>query len=278
LGLVVGKPKSQDGKSLFWVKTFFAQGEFMKHTTKSAILWLSAIITVIAITSGCGDKSDPLGTNPIYGNPIEEIIETTEEAPPADNGEDGDPTEEIIETTEEAPPADNGEDSDPTEEIAEPSEEPDPPTNEEPIEMVPLFDTLTALGLWLKTQPPNTAETPYKITLIASGISNLNTTLAAAPDKYVHIDFTGNTMTTIPSNFLQRCDTLAGLTIPDNVTKIESYAFYDCGNLTTVIFEGVITINNFSSICTFSGDLRTKYFIGSKGKYTRTTGSAWSKQ
>jgi hypothetical protein len=324
----------------------------MKHTTKSVILWLSVIIAVIAIISGCGDKSDPLGANPIYSNPTEEappadnegdgdpseeiiesteepppadneedgdpskeIIEPTEEAPPADNEEDGDPSEEIIEPTEEAPPADKGEDGDPIEgitepteeapptdnegdgdpieEIIEPTEEPPPednesdgdsieeppPATEEPFETVPLFNTLTALGLWLKTQPPNTAETPYKITLTASGITDLKTTLAAAPDKYVHIDFTGSAMTTIPSYFLQSCNTLAGLTIPNSVTKIENYAFYGCDSLTAVIFESVITTGNFGSTGTFPGDLRTKYLIGGKGTYTRTNGSnSWSKE
>ena len=61
------------------------------------------------------------------------------------------------------------------------------------------------------------------------------------------------------------------VTIPNSVTSIEPYVFYECSNLTSVTFQGTIASNNFDG---FPGDLDDKYLAkdGGPGTYKRFVG------
>jgi hypothetical protein len=118
----------------------------------------------------------------------------------------------------------------------------------------PTFDgTIDTLDVWLDSQSPNTPATPFTVELNIDDegdFATLFTTLNNATDKYVYLDLTGSTVTTIPENAFytqtppyKGCATLTGITIPNGVTTIGNYAFAGCTSLPSVtIPEGVTTI------------------------------------
>ena len=113
---------------------------------------------------------------------------------------------------------------------------------------VSVFNDITALGTWLTSQDANTADTAYTVKLNVSDITNIVTTLKSATDKFVYLDLSGSTITTIPDNAFSEgspiptgCATLTGITIPDGVTSIGNSAFYNCANLASVIIPGSVT-------------------------------------
>jgi hypothetical protein len=81
-----------------------------------------------------------------------------------------------------------------------------------------------------------------------------------------------------------RNTSLISITIPDTITSIGDYAFYDCKILASITFKGTIPSSSFGNYNTFPGDLRTKFYAidkadGTPGTYTRTSGStSWTKQ
>jgi hypothetical protein len=108
---------------------------------------------------------------------------------------------------------------------------------------------ITELGTWLTSQPANTVETPFTVKLNVNDISNIKTTLNAAPDKYVYLDLSGSAIITIPENAFYdtstspaaRCTTLVGIIIPDSVTSVGSRAFYYCTSLASVTIPDSVT-------------------------------------
>ena len=158
--------------------------------------------------------------------------------------------------------------------------------------------SITELGTWLTSQPANTADTAYRVVLNVNDISNIRTTLNAAPNKYVYLDLSGSTITTIPefafntgptgNPALTGCTTLTGIILPNSVTSIGDRAFQRCTSLTSVTFAGTIpssglSQNAFNGI----GDLRAKFYAtnasnGTPGTYTTTApvgeNSVWTKQ
>jgi len=122
----------------------------------------------------------------------------------------------------------------------------------------PIFTSTAELDTYLKSKPANTTTTPYIVALnvnnSSSGLSNSSyyTSLAAVlrtnNTKYVYLDLSGSTITTIPSNAFYAtrpinigCATLTGITIPDSVTSIEGNAFYECSNLTSITIPNSVT-------------------------------------
>jgi hypothetical protein len=152
--------------------------------------------------------------------------------------------------------------------------------SEIPIETV---DTLEAN---LSSKSPNTKNTPYTVRM---GIKNGNefitliSTLNNNPDKYVYLDLSGSTITTIPNGaFLGSapCRTLTGIILPDSVTSIEDLAFFSCTNLISVTFKKANTVIDTDSFfgC---GSLQAAYVAGGVGTYTTTApvdnSSTWTK-
>jgi hypothetical protein len=109
------------------------------------------------------------------------------------------------------------------------------------------FTTVTAFGTWLSAQPANTADTAYTVRLNVDDITNLSTTLYNAADKYVCLDLSGSTFTSIEDHAFLNCTSLTGVTIPDSVTSIGDYAFRGCINLESVIIpDSVTSIGNYA--------------------------------
>jgi uncharacterized protein (UPF0248 family) len=94
-----------------------------------------------------------------------------------------------------------------------------------------------------------------------------------------------NSVTSIGVNAFSSCTSLTNVTIPNSVASIGDGAFAWCISLTSVMFQGTISLGNFSDNNPFPGDLRAKFYAtnsnyGTSGMYTRPNGSSgtWTKQ
>jgi hypothetical protein len=98
----------------------------------------------------------------------------------------------------------------------------------------------------------NTAADPYVVTLNVADLSgnySISGSVGAAlydnRTKFVSIDLSGSTFTSIGISALAACSNLAAITIPDSVTSIGNNAFYGCSGLASVdIPDSVISIGN----------------------------------
>ena len=159
------------------------------------------------------------------------------------------------------------------------------------------FTSISDMRNWLAAQPENTAETAYTVMLNVSTLrggyasdgssetyGNAGNALNLNKTKYVNLDLSGSTITSIERKAFMECTSLTGITIPSSVTGIGSVAFWRCTNLTSVTFQGTIASNDFSYNRSFYGDLRKKYLAtgGGIGTYTTTAPvserSVWTKQ
>jgi hypothetical protein len=146
---------------------------------------------------------------------------------------------------------------------------------------------------WLNNQPDGVVYAgkvalEYKGTMPANTSINISSgTKGIAINAFYNC--TGLTSVTIPNSVISirnaffGCTGLTSITIPDSVTSIGNYAFTNCTNLTSVMFQGTISSDNFG-IITFViehtiTDLRAKYLAGGIGTYTRPNGSdTWTKK
>jgi len=147
-----------------------------------------------------------------------------------------------------------------------------------------VFNSITALGDWLSSQPANTAATAYTVALNVNDLGgdsetpgSLGYVLQANSSKYVSINLSGSTITSIGGGTFYKCTRLTNITIPNSVTSIGERAFENCTSLASVTFQGTISSSNFDST-SFPGDLRDKYLANGIGTYTRAGGSTWTKQ
>jgi len=88
-----------------------------------------------------------------------------------------------------------------------------------------------ALKEYLDSQPANRSDKPIKVSMVANElmIPKIRDVLESL-GKYVSLNLTGNALTTIPYYAFQKCK-LVSITIPDSVTSIGEWAFYDCTSL-----------------------------------------------
>jgi hypothetical protein len=120
---------------------------------------------------------------------------------------------------------------------------------------VTTFTSIADLAAWLSSQPANTAATTYSVTLTGvnlganSGWSSLRSAIGTS--KYVSLDLSGCTGTAIPyvasssGNFYNA--KLTGIVLPETLTTIGAYAFYNCVSLVTVnIPASVTSIGNYA--------------------------------
>jgi uncharacterized protein YjdB len=108
--------------------------------------------------------------------------------------------------------------------------------------------TPATLASHLASLPANTTTNPHNITLKVTSedeFATIKSSLLAETSKYVYLDLSGSSITTIPSNsFLSYPDyltSLVGINIPSGVTSIGIDAFQFCFNLTSVIIPNTVT-------------------------------------
>jgi len=100
------------------------------------------------------------------------------------------------------------------------------------------------LEFYLSAQPNNTATTAYYIWLSigTNDFMKLSTIIGNMPNKYVYLDLSGSTITSIPTQAYLGFPNLTGITIPDSVTSIGEFAFSDCTSLTSINIPDSVTI------------------------------------
>jgi len=107
-----------------------------------------------------------------------------------------------------------------------------------------VFTTISSFRTWLSTQSANTATTAYTAKLNVSDLGgdyntsgSVGNALYANNTKYVNLDLSGSTMTSIGNYAFGLCGNLTSVTIPNSVTYIDYYssnAFGSCTNLITI--------------------------------------------
>ena len=128
------------------------------------------------------------------------------------------------------------------------------------------FTSIADMKAWLASQPDNTPSTPYTIKLNVSdlgGSATANASVGRAlrdnPTKYVILDLSGSTFTSIGANAFgtgnagyggqasEAAQTLVGVIIPNTVTTIGSSAFRGCAHLTSVTFAATSKVTSIGS-------------------------------
>jgi hypothetical protein len=110
------------------------------------------------------------------------------------------------------------------------------------------FTSISAFNAALADTPPNTRATAYNVNINIGnlgGVYNTSGSLGRAlrdnNTKYVNINLTGSSITSIPDNSFRYCSSLAGVTIGGSVVSIGTYAFSESG-LTSVTIGNSVTV------------------------------------
>jgi len=108
------------------------------------------------------------------------------------------------------------------------------------------FTSIADMAAWLSAQPANTPASAHTVKLNVSDLGGDSDTsgsagyvLRANSDKYVNLDLSSSTMTSIGDNAFWGCR-LTSITIPNSVTSIGGFAFSG-KSLTNVIIPDSIT-------------------------------------
>jgi len=111
-----------------------------------------------------------------------------------------------------------------------------------------VFNSIAAFRTWLSGQPDNTAATAYTVKLNVNDLGgnvetsgSLGYVLRANNSKYVSLDLSGSTITSIGDIAFAGCTSLTGIIIPNNVTSIGYNAFSGCTGLTGVTIPNSVT-------------------------------------
>ena len=107
------------------------------------------------------------------------------------------------------------------------------------------FDSIDAFETWLNKQSQNTPATAYIVKLNVSDLGATTTNGNELSDIfyrglnfYIYLDLSGSTITTIP-DYTFRDAELTGITIPNSVTSIGDWAFFQCTSLTNVTIPNI---------------------------------------
>jgi uncharacterized protein YjdB len=154
---------------------------------------------------------------------------------------------------------------------------------------------------WNSSDPAiATVSTRGLVTAMSSGSTTITaatdddkiikTALQEASNKFVILDLSVSTITTIPNQAFRSCTSIVSVIIPNSVTYIGSSAFNYCTSLVSVTFQGTIS-GGYGTTWGFgwdvfdgSDDLRNKFFAtdptnGTPGTYTRASGgTTWMLQ
>jgi len=118
-----------------------------------------------------------------------------------------------------------------------------------------IFTSIADFERWLEIQTPNTPESPYHVKLNVSSLgvfdspsgvaakSLLGSVLQTYGDRYVKLDLSGSTLTSIVEKAFYNCGSPISVTLPNNAsfTSISKEAFSSCDNLTSVIIQNNVT-------------------------------------
>ena len=103
------------------------------------------------------------------------------------------------------------------------------------------FTSIADMAAWLNDQPANNAASAHTIELNISGNlgGDINTPgsvgyVLKGSGKYVNLDLSGSTITSIEDGAFWVCTSLTNITIPNSVTNIGETAFYYCESLTAI--------------------------------------------
>jgi hypothetical protein len=101
---------------------------------------------------------------------------------------------------------------------------------------------------YLDKQPANSPDKPIKVSMKANDLMiNRIVEVLFLSEKYVSLDLSRSSMTTIPAEVFFQFESLVGIIIPDSVTSIGDNAFQYCYRLTSVTFASNIPSNGFAN-------------------------------
>jgi hypothetical protein len=168
--------------------------------------------------------------------------------------------------------------------------------------------SVAELFTWLNSAPASTITKPYNIPLNVASLGGKSTISGSVGNilyayrttKYINLDLSGSTLTTIEGQAFYDCTSLISVTIPNSDTSIEQSAFEGCSSLTSITIPASDTNINILAFVgctsltsvTFGGasttiandnsfpsgaSLRSVYPSQGAGTYT-LNGTTWSKQ
>jgi len=113
----------------------------------------------------------------------------------------------------------------------------------------PTFNSITELRTYLQGNPANIANNPYYINLNISDLGggsdtsgSVGNVLRTNSTKYVYLDLSDSTFTSLGDYAFSTCTNLTSVTIPNSITRIAQYAFMDCTGLTSITIPDSVTI------------------------------------
>jgi len=106
------------------------------------------------------------------------------------------------------------------------------------------FTTVDDFNKWLEKQETNTPDKPYrvKLTLKDGSFGGHNLRYFGNGGKYVYLDISDSTITSIGEGNFKSCGTLVGITIGNSFNSIGKEAFSSSGLTSVIIGNGVTNI------------------------------------